>query len=208
MRALRQRLAREEARRTACMLAPLALAVLVSCGDSDSSVRTSLELRISLSGQQVDGDGTLVDEQAIDLADGSAWRVFSEAIDTEFAGQPEALRLEQVSIELLDSSQGVLDLGDVFNGPIAFRFQTTSQTQYSLAVADIRAASQASVLNDFLIEFNYPIIDSTEQALLLAGQMQTLFVGQAGEEFRDSASIAELSARLDFVATPPPAPTP
>lgn len=187
----------------------LALLVLALLGCDESEILSELELEFQIRGQDADGDGTVVDQAPIDLGDDAPWRLFADRIASDFGGSPGDLKLHAVSMRLVDTSEGVQDLGDVFNGPVAFRLRTSStQSEYNLAVADIRAANEATSLSDFIIEFDYQTIAESEREAIVAGQMSALFVGQASDEFRDSGAVAMLSARLEFGATAPADPTP
>jgi hypothetical protein len=184
-------------------------AFLCACGahpedDTPQGVETTLELNFTVVGNDADGDGTVIDIVSVNVSPDDPWTSFRDTINEDFGGMPSDITLEDATLSILDSSSGVTDLGDVFNGPVAYRIRMDgSGNTHSLAVADIRETSTATSIDNFALEFDYSTIGSNEQIQIIAGSIGIRFVGQGSDDFRRTSKRAELAATLTFRATPP-----
>ena len=192
------------------------IALLGACGDGSISnplaeagpvsgpdmVEATITLEFQARGYESDGDGTLTDQHS--MSQESQWRTFSSEIDAAFGDLPGDLELQSVVLELLPSSQGVSVLGDIFNGPVGFKFRTTGTGEtYSLAVIDVRQESTATEVADFLLDFRYHLIGEIDREQIVGGGTQALFVGQANRQFERTNRVGDLRVSFHFRAFKP-----
>ena len=181
------------------------LIVLNACGsgsinDLPAEVEVDLSMTFNVQSQSADGDGTITDTKSISGQSGDPWGSFISSARAEMGTDPTELEVLSVSVTVAPTSSGVSTLGDIFNGPMAVRFEMTSSRQeYRIAEGDHRQ-EDAATTTDLLPVFDFSQVSIVDYRAMLNGAFDVLFVGQANDDFKDASASADLTVVITIKA--------
>ncbi len=166
----------------------------VGCGGDDPvSVSDVVDLKLSLSSGDVAGNN-LSDEKNVNTESGNPYGAFVDDARAEVGGDPSAIRVDEVTIELDPGASTNVDaLGLVF-ADVAVSFEMSSGEIVLVASDELTADADAGPLA-LDVAFDSDALSDADYADLLGGGFKVMLSGEA------AAGFAALDASADLEIT-------
>lgn len=169
---------------------PFSIALLVglastaACGDDVLSYSAPVGIKLSVASGDVSG-GQLVDEKNINTESGNPYGAsIAEARAQLGGGDPGALRLDRLQLQLEPTSTNVTVLGEVFAGQAEIQFlMNGSGALLPVATLAVTAATAAGPI-DSVVGFDASGVTAADWTGLVGGQFKVVLRGPAGSRRR------------------------
>jgi hypothetical protein len=183
------------------LLAPLfSLVCLAACGDDELSYSAPVGIKLSVSSGDV-ANGEVLDEKNINTESGNPYGAFiAEARDELGGGDPGAIRLDRLQLQLDSTSNNVTTLAGVFGGVTDIEFiMSGTDTVVPVASFDVVAATGAGPV-EMTIGFDSATVTGADWTSLIGGQFKVVVAGPAASTFAAANADADLTATFEFTA--------
>ena len=179
----------------------MSLAAFCACSDDDPvtySAPVGIELKAEADKVT---SGTLSEDKSITTESGNPYGAFVAGAQDALGGDdPSDIDVESVTVALSADSEGVVGLGEVFDGTfeVLFQMNDTDDT-FAVAAGPIAADDDGGPIA-LDVEYDSESVSDANYDKLLSGSFKVVYRAPAQAAFDGSGSKANLQVTFTFVA--------
>ncbi len=178
------------------ILAALLAPSLLACGGSDVvNYSAPVGINTKLRSSDVGTANAVSVSKSINTESGNPYGAFVNAATQALGRAPSRIVVTYLSLELLPSSTGVVNLNEVFTGPVGVGFVLNAITYPVGAVTNPAGTSVAMAP-----AFDSAGLDATAYADLVGGGFPVVLSGTAAAGFAAGSATADLKTTFGFMA--------
>lgn len=172
-----------------------------ACGSDEEPVSVSAPVGINLKAESGDVENNVITvDKSINTESGNPWGAFTTDVDAELGGPPSDIELESLELLLATSSEGFVELREVFDGTVDVQFEMNGTNNFFPAGSVTIDSTTEGRSVSLEPSFDYATVQGNDLVSLMGGSFKVVMSGPAAAGFENADGKAEMQLTFQFAA--------